>query len=41
MAEVERGGVMRGTLTGRGNCRRGEGEGGCEGEGEGVVEGEG
>ena len=30
----ERGrGVMRGTLTGRGNCRRGEGEqeGGCEG----------
>ena len=42
MSEGERGrGVMRGTLTGRGNCRRGEG--GCEGEGdgEGVVEGEG
>ncbi len=31
---------MRGTLTGRGNCRRGEEEGGCEGEGVGVVEGE-
>ena len=31
---------MIGTLTGRGNCRRGEGEGGCDGEGdgEGVVE---
>ena len=25
----EREGVMRDTLTGRGNCRRGEGEGGC------------
>ena len=32
---------MRGTLRGRGNCRRGEEEGGCEGEGEGVVEREG